>query len=176
MFDWKLAIVTNFRWRQAAEDRDAEGLYPMGAPKVAASEEAIARAELEIGVRFPEDYAAFLRHADGWPSFCENMDLFGTRDFLSGEAKRLLDRNAAATAFMHGLGFGRGDYCAVGGDRDADDLFLLISSESRKSPGEVIWYSDEELDRCRSFQEFFSNMIAFNQALAQNAHPDGAGR
>jgi hypothetical protein len=176
MYDWKLAIVMNFWQRQQAEIWKSGHVFPMGAPKVRASNEAIAQAELATAFRFPEDYKDFLRHADGWPAFCENMDLFGTPDYLSGEANRLLERHAAAIQFMHGLGFGRDDYIAVGGARKGQNLFLLLSADNPRSPGEVIWYNDEQLDRCPSFSEFFSSMIAFNELLAQKGAHDNPDR
>jgi hypothetical protein len=178
MYDWKLAIVTNFWQRQQAEIWWSGHVFPMGAPKVRASDEAIAQAERAANVKFPEDYKDFLRHADGWPGFCEDMDLFATADFLSGDATRQLARHPSAVQFMNGLGFTPSDYVAVGGARQGLDVFLLTAADSSKSPGEVIWYDDEQRDRWPSFSEFFSSMIAFNELLAQKGaekDPDRGG-
>lgn len=172
MYDWKLAIATNFWQRQQAEIWDPQHLFPMKGPKVRASEEAIAQAEEATAFLFSQDYKDFLRHADGWPAFCENMDIFGTSDFLSGEVKRLVERHAAAIRFMSTLGLDSNDYLAVGGNRNGLDLFLLISANCRNSPGQVIWYKDDEVDRCPSFGEFFSSMIALNEWLAQEGAKD----
>ena len=169
MYDWKLAIVKNFQWRQAAEDYDKARICPMGAAKVAASNEAIMSAEHAVNFQFSDDYRDFLRHADGWPSFCQSLNLFGTTDFRSGESRRLLNNNRDATAFMNQLGYSSEDYVAVGGERSGPDLFLLISPHSTRLPGGVIWFDKEELERFDSFCEFFSSMIKLNWWFAKQA-------
>ena len=175
MLDWKSEIVRNCYWKQIAHD--ADGALTWRVPKVAAKSEAITAAEHVLGFGFPGDYRDFLRHADGWPWFLNETDLFGTPDFLSGRAARFLQRPGLVGA-MAKLGFQPREYIPIGaGDPEVDqEVFLLVRPGASILPGGVVWFDPEcvdgVLDKYASFEEFFVSVIGYNEIIAKKAVSD----
>jgi hypothetical protein len=84
MKDWRPAIVRMVEIKQAIYEADTDGLWEYHLPKVAATEDEIAAVEARLGIRLDPQYREFLRYANGWPSFYQSVDLFGTEDLAGG--------------------------------------------------------------------------------------------
>lgn len=170
--DWKSEIARMVYWKQVAAGYDVLGALPWHLPNVAASLYDVLSAERVLGTPFPSEYREFLGYADGWRGFEITTDLFGTRDFLTGRATKLLTRPELDN-FISTLGIDREYIIPIGCSEFDLDVFLAIGDRSPVLPGGVIWFANEEVDRFNSFSEFFSTMINYAahgaQKLAENA-------
>jgi hypothetical protein len=102
------------------------------------------------------------------------LGLFGTPDFVSGGALRVLKRSGLVDAAAS-IGFRPDQYLPVGAAADPEldaDVFLLVRSDSPVLPGGVVWIDAEvisESNRFASFEEFFMAIVDHNQALTHHA-------
>jgi hypothetical protein len=62
---------------QRLAELDTQGIWKYPLPEMAASEDEIAATELKLGYRLDQGYRQFLRHANGWKSFYQDMDIRG---------------------------------------------------------------------------------------------------
>jgi cell wall assembly regulator SMI1 len=159
-------------WKQLATEHDKRHILPWHLPRVAAVDQAIVSAEKFSAFKFPEDYRNFLKYADGWLGFHISTDLFGTEEFLSGKAKRVLDRREI-NEYMRETGFVPSDYIPIGSSDVGLEVFLLISPNANKVPGGVIWFVSDEIERFQSFGEFFSSMVDYNVRIANKMKDEG---
>jgi hypothetical protein len=159
-FDWPAKIVKLVRWKEIAHTFDKAGALPWHLPNVAAAEEQVAAAESATGTKFPTPYKRFLCHADGWRGFLITIDLFGTRDFISGRVTDLLKR-AELRDFIGSLP-NSGEILPIGASEFDLDVFLLVSAGSSIGPGQIIWFANEEVERFGDFEEFFTAVIDYN--------------
>lgn len=163
--DWKAEISRIVYWKQIIADNDKLHAYPWHLPRVGATADVIARAESAAGAQFSPQFEELLRHADGWPGFFITVDLFGTKEFLDGRHKRVLER-PELLAFLDGLGLKEDEAIPIGATDYDLDVFLHISPRSKMLPGGVIWFANEEVERFGSVAEFFSSMVNHNAAIA----------
>ena len=97
--DWKVEISRIVYWKQIAADHDKMRSLPWHLPRVGAKTENIEQAERIVGTDFSQQYKDFLGCADGWQGFHILTDLFGTKEFLEGKSKLVLQRPELA-AFL----------------------------------------------------------------------------
>jgi hypothetical protein len=165
-FDFKAEISRIAYWKKLAADHDENGALPWHLPKVGAHSDQIREAQEIVGFEFPVDYAQFLRLANGWKAFHILTDLFGTYDFLNRRHVAETKRHELKS-FLENTGLASGDVVVVGASDLDLDVFLLVSPHSKILPGGVIWFASEEVERYRSFSEFFSAMVNYNAMVAQ---------
>ena len=70
--------------RQRLAELDTQGIWKYPLPEMTASEDEIAATELKLGYRLDQGYRQFLRHANGWKSFYQDMDILGTMGLMGG--------------------------------------------------------------------------------------------
>jgi len=170
--DFKAEIVRIAYWKQIAAQHDKLGALPWHLPKIAASEEKIAKLRDVAGISLPDDYIAFLRLADGWKGFLVLTDLFGTEDFLTVRSREFVGR-PDVQYFLRRSGIVPDSVVAIGASEFEPTVFLLVSVRSDFLPGGVIWLSSEEIERYPSFSEFFSSMVNCNAKVAQDTVREG---
>lgn len=173
MIDWQKEIATMAYVKDAIFKLDVEGLWRHHLPKVAATEEQLHAVESALGHPLDSRYADFLRHANGWPAFYQNVDLFGADELIGGEhmdrALSLLS-NTAFDAFRS-AGVHRNDLLPIAVSSTDLDLFVLMRPSS-KLLGTVIWFAGAEVDRFPNFDEFFLTMTDYNRLDYQNFQND----
>lgn len=164
--DWKALIAKIAYWKQIANDNDDLAALPWHLPKIAASEGDIQLAEDRIGVRLSASYRNFLTRANGWQGFFVLTNLFGTDTLTENLRREILIRPDVAEYISES---DIDERCIVPiGASDADrDVFLLVSEDSQKCSGEVIWLAGAEVERFSDFRSFFEAMINYNARLAQ---------
>jgi hypothetical protein len=159
--DWKKEIGIAFLVRQ----RLAEVLpvWPLRHPRLAASAEEIAQAEREVR-KLDEDYVGFLRAANGWEAFHQDIDLFGTADLL-GSGRSLYSRELLSTLLpLEECSDVKGDeVIPVGVALSGIDLILLGPSREG-APAKVYWWAGQLIDQFVSFSEFFLAMVDLTRA------------
>ncbi|MFD9977119.1 hypothetical protein [Streptomyces sp. NPDC059017] len=162
MTDWADAISRMVDAQREVREIDREHLWCHGQPAPPASRERIGLVQARRGVVLDSQYAEFLVHADGWPAFMQDVDLFGTSDLLGApfdEAARLL-----STLEPEVVDAGALDVAAlipVGASRTGIDLFVMPQAGG-STPNPVIWLAGLEVERYVSFEEFFPAMIEEN--------------
>lgn len=57
---------------------DKDQIYNYGPPNKGNTAAELQQAEKELGIPLDQEYAAFLRVANGWPEFFQGFTLFGT--------------------------------------------------------------------------------------------------
>ncbi|WP_437103092.1 hypothetical protein [Streptomyces sp. enrichment culture] len=169
MSDWValFAEMETAKRRLAVSDRD--GLWRHEPRRPPAAPERIA--EITAVTRCPVDpeYADFLRHSDGWPAILQDIDLFGTADFGSaayGDAEELVRVIESEVEIERGEGFSR--LIPIGASRTDIDVLVMPCAPEQNRLAEVIWLAGGEVERYRTFSEFFRGMIAENNAEADS--------
>jgi hypothetical protein len=152
-------------WKQCAAEHDKGKALPWHLPRVGAKPQSIAAAEHAVGVSFPAQFKEFLSYADGWEGFYVFTDLFGTKEFLEGKPKKVLQR-PELLAFLRTKKLNEREVVPIGASEIDLDVFLLFSATSEMFPGGVLWFASEEVDRYSSFSEFFSAMVNYNARIA----------
>lgn len=164
--EWKTEIARIVHWKQVAAEHDKKKALPWHLPEVGASADALTRVEAKLGVALSDEYRSFLSLANGWKGFYVLVDLFGTDDFLSGRADELAQR-PEIESYLEENGLVGKQVIPIGGSNLEIDAFLLVSPASAVLPGVVLWWAGEEIDRYKSFRDFFGAMVNYNAQIAQ---------
>lgn len=159
-YDWRPRIVEMVYIKQAVADADKAGLWEHRLPGVAASEEEVQDAERALGFTLDARYRDFLRFANGWPAFYHDVNLFGTRELVSGMGRQELsyiEAEALAQAGVDAAGL-----LPIAVSQNDLDLFVL-GMPSAPNAGEVLWFAGGLIDRFPDFEEYFLAMADYNR-------------
>jgi len=163
--DWKKEISVLVYVKQTLADLDVNHLWQHHLPEVAALDDEIRKVEEYIGFQLDKLYAEFLRHANGWRSFYQSVDLFGTSDLLGSEkmqyAKSMLD--SIEDNAVNASGLKKEDLLPIGSTLTDLDIFF-ITKPSSENLGEIIWIAGQEIDRFPNFDAFYLAMVDYNRA------------
>ncbi|AZK44862.1 SMI1/KNR4 family protein [Paenibacillus lentus] len=164
MMNWIETIAIMILVKQDMEKYDEEGLWEYHLPEVAASEELLIKTEQHLGYHLDSEYKEFLKYANGWKSFYQSVDLFGTNELVSSSdmdyAVNIL--NAIEDSVIFECGVPRDELLPIAVTKIDKDLFVITKLNS-SNPGQVIWFAGEEIDRFDNFKEFFLSMIDYNR-------------
>jgi hypothetical protein len=160
--NWKEQIAVGWLVKQAMMETDIEKIFPYHLPKVAAGKAEIDEAERALGQPLDERYKEFLRNANGWPAFWHSADLFGTQDLIGGERKNagefLLSMLPDSVLSQNNLN--RADLLPICATKLDKDIFVL-GRPCSPSPGIVVWFAGEEVERFPTFDDFFLAMVEY---------------
>lgn len=167
--EWKPQIIQMVLVKQQLANADKDKLFPWHLPNVAADDRQIHLAEKAVGLALSSDYKDFLHLANGWRGFLQSVDLFGTVE-LSGNEKMVralellthLDREGTLQA----SNLSRATLFPIAVSSDGIDVFLMTATNCRQS-GHVIWFAGYEIDRYKSFSDYFEAMIDANLKVVQ---------
>ncbi|ENO16503.2 SMI1/KNR4 family protein [Marinobacter nanhaiticus D15-8W] len=117
----------------------------------------------QLGSRLDQAHRDFLAHVDGWRSFFQAVDVFGTKDLVAGT------KHARAVVLLESLG----DTRPLCGAKSAEllpfaassidiDVFAIGRSESEQ-PGVVYWFAGGLVEQFPSFEEWFLAMNDYNR-------------
>ena len=166
---WREAIAELIRLHQHIRDMDAENIWANELPRIPATAEDIHQAEQRLGIELDERFRDFLSVANGWRAFYQWVDLFGTDDLIGEPMRRAemrLDELARAGVLSQS-GVSREDVLPIAMTREGQgattpDLFGIVLP-THQGAGTVVWFSDEEVDRFSSFDEFYLAMLDYNR-------------
>jgi hypothetical protein len=173
MIDWPKEIAILTYVKDEIFKIDSDNLWRHHLPKVAVSSEQLHAAASAIGHPLDPSYTAFLRHANGWPAFYQNVDLFGTNELLGGE---LMDRAMSALSAMaheafSSAGVRQDELLPIAVSSSDLDLFVMMRPGTQ-APGTIIWFAGMEVERFPNFDEFFLAMADYNRLDYQNLQRD----
>ncbi|MEC2075840.1 SMI1/KNR4 family protein [Metabacillus fastidiosus] len=164
MSNWKDNITTMVLVKQELMKQDLEHIWPHNFPEVGANEEQILVVEKELGYNFDPMFRDFLKYANGWKGFYQTVNLFGTEQLKKSTvmdyAKTLL--NAIDEDVLKESGFSTDELLPIAATESDKDLFVLCLPNS-STPGAIIWFAGEEIDRFKNFNEYFLAMIDYNR-------------
>ncbi|MFJ6822975.1 hypothetical protein ACIQRJ_21535 [Streptomyces niveus] len=169
MSDWSalFAEMETAKRRLAASDR--EGLWRHQSRQSPAESERIADISTVTHCPVDPEYADFLLHADGWPAILQDIDLFGTEDFGGAayiEAEGLVRVIEDEVEIERGDDFSR--LIPIGASRTDIDILVMPCARVANRLAPVIWLAGGEIERYRTFSDFFRGMIAENHAEADS--------
>lgn len=166
--DWKNEIVTMVYVKQELMKLDVKGIWPHHFPEIAAIEEQIIEVEEGLGHSLDKSYQNFLKSANGWKGFYQTVDLFGTSELLGSSAMDYAYTILAAIEddIIESTGFSREELLPIATTRYDKDLFV-ISRPGSHSPGIVIWFAGEEIDRFPNFEKYFLAMVDYNRLMVE---------
>lgn len=161
--DWRPAIVRMVEIKQAIFEVDSEGVWEFHLPKVAATAGDLAEVERDLGWRLDADYREFLGYANGWPSFFQSVDLFGTGDLEGGPRMEIAQQMLAAVEpnVLEAAGFRDVPLIPIAASAVDLDLFVMPVVGGQQAPP-VVWLAGYEVDRFKSFEDFVLAMIEYN--------------
>jgi hypothetical protein len=167
--EWKNRIVTMIYIKQELVKLDVNKIWPHYFPEVAADEEEIKRAEVNLNYEIDQQYAEFLRTANGWKGFLQTVDLFGTKELSNPNIMKYVFSlfDSIEDCVIESSGFTRDELIPFAATRFDKDIFVIARQTSHK-PGTILWFAGEEIDRYPSFEEFFLAMLDYNRMLLQN--------
>lgn len=172
--DWKADIARVVYWKQAAAEHDKANALTWKLPRVGANMEAIAEAERALSRRLSAEFREFLAFADGWQGFYVSTDLFGTADFTAHRDQRVADR-PEVQSYIAGNSLRPDEVVPIGASDFDLDVFLLISDGATTLPGGVLWLAGQEVERYRSFHDFFAAMVNYNARIANKLAAQASG-
>ncbi|MCL1809041.1 MAG: SMI1/KNR4 family protein [Clostridiales bacterium] len=163
---WPNLIVAMAWVKQELMELAADDAGQFFLPEVAAEEVDLIMAEINLLCEIDPIYANFLRAANGWKSFYQSIDLFGTEELKDPKAMSmafsLLD--AIPSHIIEQFGFSREDMLPYAASKTGSDLFA-ITKQTSKRPGKAIWFSGEDARLYPNFEECFRAMIDINRLL-----------
>lgn len=167
--DWSalFAEMELVKRRLAVSDR--EGLWRHESRRPPAAPERIAEITEVTHCSIDPEYVDFLLHADGWPAILQDIDLFGTADFSTtayADAEELVHVIQDEVEICRGEDFTR--LIPIGASRTDIDILVMpcVKELNRRAP--VIWLAGGEVEKYRTFSDFFRGMIVENQAEADS--------
>jgi hypothetical protein len=137
---------------------------PHHLPNVAATEEQLRLVEAFIREPLDAQYRAFLAAAGGWRGFYHTSDLFGPEELMGNSlgsyaAEKLSWVEPVA---LDEAGLRREDLLPIAATRVDLDLFV-VTRQSAKNPGQVIWIAGGVVARFTDFVHYFDAMVDFNR-------------
>ncbi|WP_328461686.1 SMI1/KNR4 family protein [Actinoplanes sp. NBC_00393] len=159
--DWAGEIDRMVSAKQVLREADQEELWRYEAPNPPATEKAVRQAETAVGFTFDSEYAAFLRHADGWPALLQNTDLFGTADLTGPAYAEALDLLEDAKAEAEGTDLAESVGFPIGASETTIDMFVLLRGKGDQQ-WSIVWMAGAEVERYDSFPAFFRAMVEHN--------------
>lgn len=163
--DWPSEIVKGVLVHQRLAALDTRGIWKYPLPDVAASEDEIAATEQKLGYGLDQGYRQFLRYANGWRSFYQDVDILGTTGLVGGpvmDAARLQLAAVDPEIFSGNVGLGVADMLPVAASTVQSDMFLLGLPWS-KTPGAIVWFAGYLIERFPDFDEFYLSMLDYNR-------------
>jgi hypothetical protein len=176
--NWPDEILRAVLVQQRIEELDQGHLWHRHLPEVAASEDALQRAEASIGHPLDPLYRDFLTYADGWRSFYQDVDLFGTPQIMGSppmDAALSQLSGVYPDDFASVVGMPKTDLLPIAASPAQPDMFLLGRPWAR-SPGVVVWYTGEVIDQFPDFDEFFLAMVDYNRLEIADLEAERRGR
>lgn len=167
--DWSALFAEMEKAKRRLVASDREGLWRHASRKPPATPERIAEITAVTGCPVDPEYAEFLLHADGWPAVLQDIDLFGTADFGSAayaEAQELVRVTEDEGIVERESGSAR--LIPMGASRTDIDILVMPGATEIMRPAPVIWLAGGEIERYRTFSEFFRGVIAENHAEADS--------
>lgn len=150
---------------QERMEADWKGLWDYAPPNTGASEETLARTEAQLGFRLPKSYRDFLKVADGWPCFYQDMTAFSTSDLLGGELHEAgqipLELEECVEA-MAADGVIAADHFPVAASLTQTDV-ALMGKPGTPAEGTVSWVRGEVIERYDDFLDYYLSMMEFNK-------------
>jgi len=141
--------------------------YPVLAPPATA--ESIARAEGHVGMRFPPSYRTFLLQSNGIREFADEIDLLSVEEIVQDEYDDVVQE-------IRDIGWQTGQRLAVEGfiigcQPGNRNIFIMDRTVEPDSRGElpVVYWSDVELLRASSFEEFLDKWCTVADQLLADA-------
>lgn len=167
--DWSalIAEMETVKRRLAVSDRD--GLWRHESRRPPAATEQIAEIATVTRCSVDREYSEFLLHANGWPAILQDIDLFGAADFGGAayiEAEELVRVIEDEVDIERGGDFSR--LIPIGASRTDIDILVMPCAREQVRPAPVIWLAGGEIERYRTFSDFFRGMIAENLAEADS--------
>ena len=163
--DWPSEIVKGVIIQQRLAELDVDRLWHHHLPEVAASEDEIAATEQSLGYRLDAQYREFLRYANGWRSFIQDIDIMGTANLLGdGVMRRAREQLAAVEPdlFLNDVGIAMGDVLPIAASDLQTDMFLIGQPWSNE-PGAVVWFAGYTIERFPNFNELYLSMLDYNR-------------
>lgn len=162
--DWPSEIVTAVIVRQHLAAVDNLYEYPL--PEVAASEDQLVAAERSTGALDPR-YREFLKYANGWRNFLQNIDLFGSEQLLGAPPMKAVQEGIAAVGdISEHVGYYLADMQPIGGSQSQTDMWL-IGRPGYSRAGRVLWFWGSDYEDYENFDEFYLAMVDYNRLALQ---------
>ncbi|GLW12284.1 hypothetical protein Misp01_74120 [Microtetraspora sp. NBRC 13810] len=164
--DWSALFLEMEMAKRRLAISDRDGLWRNEPRRAPAAPERIAEITTVTHCTLDPEYVDFLLHADGWPAILQDIDLFGTADFGTtayADAEELVRVIENEVEIERGANISR--LIPIGVSR-ADIDILVMPCERDDRPAPVIWLAGGEIERYRTFSDFFRGMIIENLAEA----------
>ena len=159
---------------QARMEADWKGLWDYAPPNAGASEETLARTEAQLGFRLPKSYRDFLKVADGWCCFYQDMTIFSTSDLLGGELRKLggvqLELEECIEA-MASDGVIAADHFMVAAAQGSIDI-VLMGRPGTPAEGTASWVRGEVLGRYDDLLDYYLSMMEYNKLETADLRKD----
>jgi hypothetical protein len=167
MIDWEAEISRMKLAKRTVEAADQAHLWRVEPPRDPAAPQALREMERVVGRPLDQEYLNFLLHADGWPAFLQDIDLFGASDIGSEvldqarEVVQCLDPGVLVSS-----GVDPGTALPIGLSRTDIDVFVMLENDLNGF-APILWIAGVEVERYVGFQAFFDAMISENAEEAE---------
>lgn len=162
---WKDRIAVMFLVQEEIQWLDKSGIWEYYYPELAATTKQLDSVEAYLGHCLDKEYRDFLMCSNGWKCFVQNINLFGTDDFMGSDlmnyALQMLDVMDDAYPLKY-TGFSKEELLPIAATFEDKDLHVITRATSHQ-PGVVIWFAGQEIERYPSFEEYFLAMTDYKR-------------
>lgn len=162
----KRNIAALLNVRNKLMEADKQGMWEYHFPEAAATQEEVKELQEKLKLTLSEEYKTFLLCANGWKCFFQMVDLFGTNELISDKMEAARELLAIEMEYDPELQELKNDLLPIAMSEDDRDLFVMVLADG-EGFGEVRWLAGGEIERFRSFTEFFETMIKYNKGEAE---------
>jgi hypothetical protein len=159
MSDWGVMIGRMIKVKHAQAQIDVVGLYQYHLPRPAATEHSVQAVEGSLGLTLPESYRRFLLSASGWPSWDQDIDLFGPEELLGSglfaRATELLGE--IEEPVIDNARLRREALLPIACASKGIDVFAVVTEPELR--GHVVWFAGGIVERFSDFQECFLSVL-----------------
>ena len=163
--DWKKEISRLVLIKQELHQYDPHSLWPWHIPGTAANSTDIINVESKLGFKLPTEYAKMFEYINGWTGFFQTVDLFSLDDLLGSDLMKYAHTilmTLEQEGILHESGISLDDIFPIAATKLDLDIFV-ITKHDINTPGMVIWYAGQEIDRFTNLNEYFLSMIEYHE-------------
>lgn len=162
MTNWKLLITHLVSIKSQIDDLDKNRIWRYHLPNVAASQSQIDQLTRKLNRAIPEEYLDFLKTANGWKCFLQDIDLLGTEDRFGEKYIATLNAEFFDLGEAQIAGIDKNNLLPIAVNISDRDLFFIVLAPQERF-GEVIWFAGDIIESFPNFTEYFQSMIVYNE-------------
>lgn len=170
-FDWSLAVERATRLNRDIAEADVHHIWNYGSANSGADGSEIQELERHLGYRLDAEYTDFLKAANGWPGFYNDVDLLSASEVSDSEKadRAWILADSADEGSGGALGLDRGSHMPIAVAKFDIDVFMLFRHGETVT---VRWIAGQQIESFPSVSSFFEALVSYNEETLRQLRED----